>query len=359
MVVSNMVGLALPYIGMLTFFFLLLESITYIGFISQFVFFNSLFFLILLLIFYLFYFLLQLLSPYNAEPKYLLQFFISLNYLIFPITLIFFYIIMVLEQSNFSNYVYANYHIRPEILRNFVIANMFIVLIDTFFRRKNLHFFNDGFRKYFLNTVLGLEIKETKKNLSKLVFFDLMKIITGIALISWFILTISQNSIKTSELLVTNYIFISKNPFISYELKMQKTWGIFFKYMQLVKASTPEDAVILIPPAQNHWLTSGNSVLVRYFLFPRTIVNVKETDDLDNLNLFPDVDFGYVLLSKGEWPDKTVPYVWPKKRLPTSHITYFDLNSSESSIVATEWYEPMEHEDKDVWGVIEIRKMQR
>ena len=140
------------------------------------------------------------------------------------------------------------------------------------------------------------------------------------------------------------------------EEKNEAGWGTIYLYAQMLKQATPEDAVIAMPPAQNHWLYSGNIVLMRYFLYPRTLVNVKETADPSTLLELPDQEYGYVALVWGESNERDMsPYGWPKTSISAEYIDYFDLSSKTTKReVNTEYLPTVLNES--IWGVIKVKQ---
>jgi hypothetical protein len=49
--------------------------------------------------------------------------------------------------------------------------------------------------------------------------------------------------------------------------------GVDYKYIKLLSENSPEDAIVIHPPQGNKWPAIGNQPVLRYFLFPRTLVS--------------------------------------------------------------------------------------
>lgn len=139
--------------------------------------------------------------------------------------------------------------------------------------------------------------------------------------------------------------------------KQHAGWGDIYLYTQLLNRSTPHNATIAFPPAQNHWLYSGNVVLMRYFVYPRSIVNLTETGSEETLAQLPAQTFDYIALAWGESNELDLsPYGWPKQAVKTEYIDYFDLVAGTSERVIVNQYTPT-GVDTPVdrrWGVIKV-----
>lgn len=164
-----------------------------------------------------------------------------------------------------------------------------------------------------------------------------------------------RNLIQIFPLIIVNVSQITNHPFASYDEKMTYNWGFFYEYMKFVQSEIPEESTIAIPPAQSHWLSSGNSVLVRYFLFPRKVVNLKETNSDEVLYEMPPEKADFALLSQGEWKDPLVSYGWPKKELSIEYVSGFNRDTKEKFKITDEKYFPIKYENTANWGVIKLK----
>lgn len=355
-----------PFIATLSYLFMFLESISYVGFIKQFVYFDSHFFFALILALSL---LLRLpkLSKKKETSNSIFTTFVSMNYLLLPVVFFVYYALILLESTNYTNYVYSRYHIQLENFKLIVIANAFIVVSDIFLRKSLLSYISSKIKPYYRYFNISSKPKlytyefiksHKKQSLHASIRFLLNVLLSNSYLIFlvWLIFSLAINLVNVSEIVIQNSAYMIHHPLATYEEKMVRTWGDFYTFMSFVKDHTQESSTIIIPPAQNHWLTSGNSVLVRYFLFPRKVVNLKETSSNDTLYQMPNVDADYVLLDKGNWTDKTVSYGWPKVELPVSAVVYFNPSDKSVNAVKMDLYKPQDHENRDVWGLLVLRK---
>jgi hypothetical protein len=145
-------------------------------------------------------------------------------------------------------------------------------------------------------------------------------------------------------------VYVIKNISDSYDQKMLKQWGFFYKYMMFVRENTERNSTILVPPKELPWLSTGNVGLVRYFLYPRNL----RSGDRDNL---PEkINYDYVFLDWGEWPnaDKN-SYGWPKVPVKAEEIIYMDEKDNTVEIVNSD-YKPNSKENYEAWGIIKIKK---
>ncbi len=357
-----------PYFAVFTFLLIVLESISYIGFIRQFVYLDSRYFLAVLLVWTLALRLLLLVQGKKAKARSELKIFTSANYLAMPLVFFSFYALVLMESSNYPNFVFSRYHIQLDNFRMLVIANTFVVLSDLFLRKTLFKLISSKTAYYYheMDPTNPLEDESKRSNSfatlqnfknSPLSFIQQLVRWQGRTLFSiWFILTLVLNIVNVSEIVISNSVYMIRKPFATYQEKMIRTWGEFYTFMQFVRDNTPDKSTIAIPPAQNHWLTTGNIVLVRYFLYPRTVVNLKETESANTLYRMPNVAVDYALLDKGSWADSSVSYGWPKIRLPVSAIILFHPDTLTTSTLKTQWYEPTQFENKDAWGILVLRK---
>jgi len=180
---------------------------------------------------------------------------------------------------------------------------------------------------------------------------------------STFLLAISSLLINYTIINVIEVTKIIKKETIAMQInattdedKNEAGWGKIYRYANMLKESTPDTATIAMPPAQNHWLYSGNIVLMRYFLYPRTLVNVKETDSQSTLSQLPETDYDYVALVWGESNERdNAPYGWPKISIASEYIEYFDLENKLTNRILVPNYLPTEYTNP-TWGVIKVKQ---
>lgn len=235
-------------------------------------------------------------------------------------SIIFSGLLLIVETATFPNYVFSTLHINLDGLQ------ILTVLFFSFFVLTNLR----------------------HERLLMLVDTTAVIAVTSI-LLNYF-----MANLITDVTLIRNEIHLIRIGGKTYEEKQIAGWGDIYRYSLLLKKTTPEHAVIALPPAQNHWLYSGNLVLMRYFLYPRTLVNVKETNSTTSLYEMPKGDYEYVALIWGESnPLDTTARVWPKTEFAAEYIDYFNLSEQTITRVNVKLYKPdSESEISKGWGVI-------
>ena len=232
--------------------------------------------------------------------------------------------LLILEMIYYPNYVFSTFHINLEGLQ--LLTILFFI--------------------YFV--------------LTNLLHSDLFSIVRTTLFISSITLLINYgfaNIISTTALIKKEYALMKIGGENDYE-KQVSGWGDIFIYSQILKKQTPSNSVIALPPAQNHWLYSGNIVLMRYFLYPRELVNIKESDSESNLYIIPDQQFDYIAIIWGEsnHRDKS-QYGWPKVIINSEYIEYYDLTMGKIIKVDTDTYDPYsELNSLYKWGIVKIQK---
>jgi hypothetical protein len=120
---------------------------------------------------------------------------------------------------------------------------------------------------------------------------------------------------------------------------MVTQWGDFYKYMVFVKNNTPEDASIVIPPQIAPWWTrSGNSLLVKPFLYPRKLIQY-ETADIPNIKSIPPGT--YIMIAWGEWECDTKGCgAWPVQSIKASEVIFKDSSFGVKEVIQNFTYDP-------------------
>ena len=149
--------------------------------------------------------------------------------------------------------------------------------------------------------------------------------------------------------------YIVRHPLDSYETKMRERVGpIFYDYVQFIKSNTPENSALLIPPYPGAWPwpQTGNDAYMRYFLYPRTLINGKQFESgLD----YKEEGIDYVLIAWGEGSIESNGFThgWPKFDVPAKRILYLKGEPAKSR---DDYYLYKDHVSTGSWGLIEVRK---
>lgn len=227
------------------------------------------------------------------------------------------------EGTTYPNFVYHTYHINYIELNSIIkltalpliltIANL---LLDA---KKYQEVINNKAQSFIENNKLGLTLLLillilTYQNIASLFSFNVMGRIT----------------------------YMLKNPFINTEKRLAvELTPDFYNYLQFIKNNTPSNARILIPPQDAPWYNYGNRGFMRYFLYPRILINGSRNVAPEN---FQDYDYCLVIggkynpdiyRSEEDWPQFQIPAKEASYLLPTGEIKKVDpllINISSKNI---------------------------
>lgn len=185
------------------------------------------------------------------------------------------------EYTNYPNYLYFHYGITVFHLQLMSFVAALQVMI------------------FFAFYVYRLTYKPTKKLLKQsllytdsktLSFENLSFLISVIGLLSLFILSGST---------ALEWPMLSRGLSEGYEGKV----GVDYKYIQLISDHTPNDVIVIHPPQGNIWPAIGNQPVLRYFIYPRTLVSGALVTSQDFTKQINEAYF-VVIDPKGdrEWP---------------------------------------------------------
>lgn len=169
-------------------------------------------------------------------------------------------------------------------------------------------------------------------------------------IITLIICVVGESTAKTTLSIFREMRNIVKDPFLSYDQKMSRTYKGFYPAMKEVVRLTPVDSTIIIPPQENPWEMEGHVAMVTYFVYPRRAINI----NIDSEQL-PKVDGKlYALIAKGSW-ERTGPvdYGWPKIPIRSHNIWHIDTDQNITTNMQKD-YDP--NNDKWDWGLIEVKQ---
>lgn len=339
--------LLLPFILTITMLFLMIESLTFAGFIYKHLYIDTKIFIfisILMMIVYIFS-KSRLDIDDNSKGTTLMSLVTSASYLASLVFSIIYYIMLSIESSNYPNYIFSVSHVNPDM---FFYVLIFTTAIATFGFLSKYNIENVNFN--FINVPKKLP-KKLPKNKIVLSFlnYKFQTIVFMLFSMSFGYFVLKNFSLTSQRIVKSNiYILINKNA--SYDEKMFESWHFFYKYMKFIKDNTPESSFVAIPPPLRPWLSEGNSVLVRYFLFPRYIVTI---EDESGRKVVPD----YYIISKGIWKaSKDDDYGWPKEKIEAEEIIYLNDTDFSTKVVKNVVYDPELKENKYGWGLIKVKK---
>lgn len=229
-------------------------------------------------------------------------------YLLGVIALSILYILIILlETINYPNYIFSNFHINPLTFQLFTATAWWV---------------------YFL-----LSANSWVKAL-------LLAVIIYIS-VDGFGRTLGLAGLGISEAVI--------NSNLTYSEKMTKAYPGFYPVMKKIASITPQDATLYIPPQSNPWELEGNAAMVRYFLYPRKIINLD--DQLSPLT--QKVSNSYLLISRGtaESRKTAYDYGWPKNSVDYSRSWQI---SPSGEIVSESYNSTYNPADNWEWGLLEL-----
>lgn len=277
----------------------------------------------------------------NQTPNTII---ITINKLIFAPLLVSYFLVNLLELQNYPNYVFSTIHLQPSLYFWPIFLSSFLLFISIQISNGTLLVV-----KLFLTNEKEFVSKSTTLNkISKDIF---LKIVVFV-----FVLNILMNNIKG----ITGWMyerskFIVMSPTASYDEKMRYGWGNFYDYMLFVRNNTPETATIMFPPMINPWMDVGGGGLIRYFLYPRNIIQ-----DMTNAYTDMDSEADYAMLTWGSGTctlEEGDCHGWPRVKVSAESIIYKKDKSTETeksryNVI----YDYNDEINKGAWGLIKIKK---
>lgn len=339
---SNHVGVNLQknmsaFLISISFFLLFLDSVVYPGFVGKYILVDSKVFMVIAL-FILLSTRLKLLSV-DPNNNSLFEFVLNVTYILMPILIFTYVFFSIIEAVHYNNYVLSVFHLHLNGLVYMPIFGLLILIINS---RDFLGMINAG----------GLKLTYLFKS-KRLFPVPKLGSVTVLLLYVFISYALISNISLTLDSLISRNIYVFTHLNNNYDQKMTYHWKNFYWHMLFVKNNTPQDSTIIIPPEKSPWLISGNPWIVRYFLYPRNIVQY-ENENLKIENNSPSSKDTYVLLSWGEWKcDGVGCNGWPKDKLNTKQIYIKKDNSQEVETILQDMeYDASSYENLN--GLIKI-----
>lgn len=305
-----------PFLIPLTYFFLFLETYSYIGALRKFILVDSRFFFGLSVVSAFGVLIKKILfDEGKMEENNMTSFALRFNFILTPIFFAFYFILIGLENRNYPNYVFSSYHLQPDNFFNLVLLGLVLSFVGIFyFYNENGKGKVDRLIRFLLIEFGDFSFEKTQKSS---VFRDFLS--RSLFLVSLFLLVVYffNNLSKSLSLSFKNTLYIFTHLDATYDDKMRKKWGDFYNFMVFININTSPDSVIVIPPERSPWLSTGNKWLVRYFLHPRKIV---QFDDIELK--FANLQEGWwIMMSWGYWNCKEKGcYGWPKEKIEAKKV---------------------------------------
>jgi hypothetical protein len=233
-------------------------------------------------------------SPKWRQKYYLLLFTVLISAIFFE----------VVEFIHYPNYVYSHWHIIPENVC-FLSANLFAL--------------------WYLN------IKKTKSKIA---------LISSLIIMQLFVISTIPVFARSLSQFYNLYNGIHTN--MADQLHMY--YGPRYEYFEFVKAVTPPNSRIQIPPEILPWRYTGNHQFMGAWLYPRQI------DVFSRINSQPPSSPDYIIISSEE---DGAPYkLWPDFPIQSDLLYVYDFENHSYSIYHNVFYRPQDWSNKKIWGLI-------
>lgn len=256
------------YTAPIIFMLALSEAVFYEGVVKNFVGVDIKFILVVMA-------LLLLMARPLKSPDHI--FILRLNrLLVFPSTVALYVFLLLVESRHYLGYIFGYLHIHPQTLIFCLIFSGMLLWVE-------------------MDTSWTMRWKRSAGF-----------VIIGLALVS--------NLFNSSWLLSRKLAFAFSPSMESYDQRMHAVWGDFYTYSQFVNQVTESDALIIHPPQENPWQMVGNQLVLRYFVYPRRLVQ-STRESISSLARTAD----YVIISNG------TPNIYPTEHLegwPQENFAY-------------------------------------
>jgi hypothetical protein len=164
---------------------------------------------------------------------------------------------------------------------------------------------------------------------------------SSVIFFSWYSIKNIANTLIIVLSNIKNTTFTFK---ATYDEKMSAAWGNEYYYWKFIVEHTPPDSALYVPPQEFPWGTIGNAGLVRYFLYPRRVVNMKWNQVVVPKN-------SYIVVAWGDWAIGAEKYGWPKVSIPAKGTWYFTSDNKAEYVEGD--YLPSWPNDNRKWGIVE------
>ena len=236
-------------------------------------------------------------------------------------------------------------------------------IVRTFFQFKVYRFVSltSYFFMYVIFLIVGLLFsqqvyKRTLKVWRKLPKIRLRRVKLKYVLLFYFLLVyiLIQQLISAFSTISKKMVKMYYTSALPYEQRWEQVMGGRFSfgwmktYSEFVNAHTPENSTLLIPDMEAPWEMEGNPDYLRWFIYPRKMVQMKGSSEVPK-------EADYALLTYGV-------FGYYKRTFPTffigqdqiNEIIFVNQNTLEVTRQQNIDYHPEEY--KNVWGLIELKK---
>lgn len=252
------------------------------------------------------------------------------SYFLLVSSMLTYFVFDFLEQSHFPNYVFSSFGINYTGIA--LLLLLLFLLAVNYFLDQHLVEVRDRLR--FLKTY-------TKLQRAILVIFSVICISMSFSTI----IGLYRNWIDTASLIGKPY---NEKMLISLGGKERLGWIV--PLSDLIHDTTPEDAVVFLPPQQAPWQVTGNGGYMRYFIHPRKFVVSNQIQQPIPAGVT------HILISHGISAEAD-SLGWPQIVIPAEeikNITYIDRNTGRVEVKTNVEYRPTS--DIEEWGIITLKR---
>ncbi len=318
-----------PYMYVITWMFLFLDIYVYPGFVQKVIFLDARLFIVVAMALGLTATLGK--AHWRKKNGPLMELVFGVNRLLLPVGVFLYVLVTFAEENNYPNFVFSRFHLHALYFKYLVVFLIITLLVDL--------------SRIYHKWLLSVLIPQSRLKLFRSSFHYNLFLLT-IVIAGYLVIT---NAFVVWQTMLQYYVFMVKKPFASYEEKSRYILGDY-EYFTFIKDYTPESAVIAIPPQQIPWLTSGNGGYLRYFVYPRQVINSNLGPPLPEIA-------DYAIIDKGEWyVDDESLYGWPKATVSAEKIWYFDRDTAQVTESNDITFDPTIEANRYKWGLIKLKK---
>lgn len=311
-----------PFFSLIAIVLILLEAVTYKGFIASQIFLSP------EIIFVLFVFsaFLSVMGYRHYIKTTYFRLLAKLTFMFFPALFVVGLIFLIIEAKNHPGYVYTHgFHFNPM---------YFLYLFAIFI----LIFFADAFT----NSDIFHKYKPTQ----------IPNMFLSISIIILFVFMLITNLFEDIYEVRPELAAVIKHPFADDDYKNRYLFADFYDYSKFIKKHTPDDAVFLRMVQQSKWPAVSNDGYVRRFIYPRHTLAGGEGE-------LSDPRITHVFIHRAYGPPRVNKYIekWPDFPVKAEKVIYMKEEGYKSEpIVIDGDYNPNDHTYDDYWGIIFLKK---
>ncbi len=321
-----------PYVVSLSIVLLLIETFTYKGFVSNYLFFPVEMWMIMGLLSGFISVLTSLAVPkvpINTSLYKLLKFILPI--LSIFMVLVYLLLILIFSRGEETINYGGKFLIYPDIfIYSIILAVFFTVVTNLIYKIK----VDTEFSNILYN------IKNFSPRVILCIFVSILIIV----------MLLKSSLLSNLTLFTYNTKNIIKRPLASYSEKMVSQIGPIYNYYQFVNMNTPESAVILHPTQQGQWPDVSNAGYTRYFIYPRNLIAEEELEARAH-----EVTHVFVI-GERKLHNNEIHNRWPGFYVPAERVIYYQQGTDEVVIVEGDYNPEDLKNNADLWGIIEVKK---